>query len=441
MNAWAGIGMVALLLALVLGGLGFLRRTPSAPGPEMSRKAVHISLGLVCLSFPWLFHAAWPVVVLCVLSVAVLGLLRTRRKGAGSVLHAVGRPSLGDIYFPLAVTLLFLLHRDPVIDYLIPILVLTLADAVGALIGVRYGTSRFSTEDGVKSVEGSVAFLVTAFLSTHIPLLLWTETGRLESLLISAVIGLLIMLVEAISWRGLDNLLVPLGVYLLLNVYLEMGAWELTARIAAIGILGIFFAVVGRRSYAREGTLLAGLLGLYLIWGLGGWLWALPPLVLAAGYSLLCPRHPEEWKDRHGLADLGAVTGAGLFWLFAAFAFDKPLLGLAFALSWAAQFGILFASYMAWRSPERSTLHVAAMGGGASALLFVLPVFLLAGSAAPALTALLLVAAPALAASWLWIGEWRRRRTTLDPGRPWRQMACGLGCSALGLLAFLPLVS
>ena len=60
---WLGI----LLVLVVLGGVMIGLKLISARchlHPETSRKAVHIAMGLVTLSFPWLFTASWPVLLL-----------------------------------------------------------------------------------------------------------------------------------------------------------------------------------------------------------------------------------------------------------------------------------------------------------------------------------------------------------------------------------------
>lgn len=40
--------------------------------------------------------------------------------------------------------------------YLIPILILTIADAAGVLVGTRRGKRRYGSGEGFKTVEGSV---------------------------------------------------------------------------------------------------------------------------------------------------------------------------------------------------------------------------------------------------------------------------------------------
>src|SRR5262249_1979590 len=154
--------------------------------PELARKIVHMGMGGVTLTFPWLFHEAWPVLLLA--GVSILGLLALRVVGSlksalGSVLGGVSRVSLGELYFPLAVRVLFVLflggpdgERVPrIILYAAPILLLTLADAAAALIGVSYGRLHYVTADGVKSWEGSLACFTCAFFCAHVPLLLGTQ--------------------------------------------------------------------------------------------------------------------------------------------------------------------------------------------------------------------------------------------------------------------------
>src|SRR6478672_11443928 len=110
----AGMGVVLGTLGGLLGALTLYRRV-AAPHPEILRKCLHVGMGLVTLTFPFLFDRAWPILVLCALSVALLVCLRTvkaLKAGVGQVVSGVSRSSLGEIYFPLAVCVLWLLYLD-----------------------------------------------------------------------------------------------------------------------------------------------------------------------------------------------------------------------------------------------------------------------------------------------------------------------------------------
>ncbi|TVR52780.1 MAG: hypothetical protein EA425_04355 [Puniceicoccaceae bacterium] len=434
----AGLLIFAAYFAAVIGGLFCLRLVVTV-SPELSRKTVHVLLGLGCLAFPWLFASALPVLILCALSLAGLAWMRTRRDSWRDLLHGVGRVSWGEFCYPLAVTLLFLLHRDPIPDFVIPILVLALADAVGALIGLRYGQSHYSTDEGSKSLEGSVAFFFVAFLSTHLCLLLGTETGRAESLLIAVIIGLLVMQIEAIAWRGLDNLFIPLASFLLLRAYLPMETAALAGRIALlVGIFG-FFLLLRRRTYARDATLIASALVLYLLWAVGGWLWALPAVLTALVYSALCPREGADAIHRHGLPDLASICGVALFWLFLRGGTDTAGYNLPYLASWAAQIAMLVTAHQTRRRPGASIMWIGLLAGLAGLVVLLLPTLLLFRGSALAAAFPVLFAAGGLAGIVFWRLEWTRRGGTNTPGRPARQLAYALALSLLGLIPFVRL--
>lgn len=320
LSPWLGIALVPLLLGgLILGMKSLAARY--AVHPEMSRKLVHIVMGLVTLSFPWLFAEAWPVLLLSILAIAALAALRflpALQGRFGQVLHGVERKSWGEIYFPLAVALLFLLADGRQLFYVIPLLTLTLADAVAALVGVRYGEHRYATSEGSKSAEGSLAFFVVAFLSAYVPLLLLSPSGRSEALLISLVLGILVMLFEAIAVGGLDNLFIPLGCYALLRRYLELGTDELIFRLGAICLLALLVFCWRRHTTLKESGLLAAALVGYMNWVVGGWQWLAVSLVLLLTYTRLWSGGAERCRPVKTVRAVVAVAAPGLLWLLAA---------------------------------------------------------------------------------------------------------------------------
>ena len=254
-NPWMGMCLVVSIFAVLMISLQVYRRSRSKD-PELVRKLLHIGMGLVTLTLPWLFSTIWPVLLLTVgftLFLTALRFCRPLQRLFGGVIDGVARQSMGEIYFPLAVGLVFVLSAGDPITFCIPMLILALADASAALIGKRYGTLRYATADGEKSVEGSIAFLIVALLSTQIPLLLFTDTGRAESLVIALTLSLFVMLLEAIAWRGLDNLFVPLGAFFLLRSFLKMDVSALTAHLG-IAVVLVMLSVLFRpqRAIARQ---------------------------------------------------------------------------------------------------------------------------------------------------------------------------------------------
>jgi phytol kinase len=229
MHPALGMLLVGGSFAALIGGLRVLRNARAAD-PELLRKFLHIGMGVVSLSLPWLFNTAWPVVLLG--GAFGVGLLAGRssafwRRVAGGIICGVKRTSVGDLCFPAAVAVVFLLSAGDTPHFCIPMLTLTLADATAALVGTRHGAHRFGRPGGEKSVEGSVAFFIVALPCASVPLRVWTGGGWVETLLVSLNLALLVTLVEALSWNGLDNLTIPLSAFVLLRALRGREAWLL----------------------------------------------------------------------------------------------------------------------------------------------------------------------------------------------------------------------
>jgi phytol kinase len=384
----------AAILA-VLGALGLamavLRTLQARRGlsPELARKGVHLTMSGVTVALPWLFDGPGPVVLLAVLALgAMLAIryLRPVRAAVGGVIHSVGRTSVGDLCFPVAVLVLYVLAAETPVLYVIPLLLLGLADTAAALVGASHGQAAYATVEGSKSHEGSVAFASVAFLCVHVPLLLFSPVGRAESLWIAAIVALLATLVEAISWRGLDNLFVPIGAYAVLIRLLDFSASLLAGHLVVLLVLTGLAALLRRRTTIGGAGVFGAALIAYLVWALGGTLWLLPPALVYVLYARIWPAGREADGRRHDPArrphtahNVLSVASVGMVWLVAARVLDLDLL-LPFTMAWACSLAILGVDRMqrlvrrwrhagvAWAAAWRATLVVLVPLLAASAL-------------------------------------------------------------------------
>lgn len=288
---------------------------------EALRKLAHIGTGGLAMLFPWLFSSLQPVLVVCGLSLVLLlaiSSVPSIRARLGGSLYAVDRTSHGEFYFPIAVAVLFGLARGNKLLYLVPLLVLTFADAVAAILGTIYAKVPYEGVGGKKSVEGSVAFFTVAFFAVHVPLLLFTGLSRPQTLLVALDIALVVTLLEAVSWRGLDNVFIPLGVFLLLHIYTALPIRLLVYRFIAAILLLIGVLLYRSRTTLQASALIESALVLYASWGAGGWSWFAAPAVLLACYSFLVPRSLRESTRSDTVYAVSSVASAGLLWLFLA---------------------------------------------------------------------------------------------------------------------------
>jgi phytol kinase len=287
----------------------------------------------------------------------------TLRNGVGSALHGIERPSYGEVLFAPAVGTVFALADGDFDLYLIPILILTIADAAGALIGTRWGKRRYGSGEGFKTVEGSVIFWFTAFLCGFLPLVLGGRVDTMHALWIGVILGILAMMAEGISDRGFDNLVIPVGCFFLLEKLLPLEMPGLIGRFAVLAILLALVLVGSRWSTLSGGALLGGVLLGYGCAVIADWRFALPLVAVFVCHVVMTRKHCLTGKFDHRLDAVLAHTIACLPWVLAADSGKIPvsvaLAGVSFAMG--AQLAILDTATRTWipnlqATPVRSVM-------------------------------------------------------------------------------------
>lgn len=358
MNGIDYIGMAAVLSAVLLG-LPLVHRLSLRydAGPELARKLVHISLGLGCLSFPWLFSHPLPVWGLAAMVFACLSCVRflpSLRAKLGASLHGVERLSYGELLFAPAVATVFHAAQGQWIYYIVPLLILTLADAAGALAGTSWGRLRYGCGDGFKTVEGSFAFTIVAFLCVFLPL--WGSGITLgHAIGVAFILAVLAMMAEGISDRGFDNLVLPLSTLFLLQRLLPISAEAIFVRVLALGILLPLVILTSRWSSLKGAALLAAALLGYGCAILADWRFVLPLLAIFFHHLVVTNRFSLKAEFHHGfttilslaIACLPWVVLAGLEWISMA----TGLLGVSIAA--ATHDAMLEQAICWWRGVRR----------------------------------------------------------------------------------------
>jgi phytol kinase len=434
---WVAAAVAFAAFLALIGSLEAYAHARS-PHPESVRKLFHIGSGLLTLGFPFLFAEAWPVLLLTGLSVALIGAIRfvpPVRARLGVVLGGPGRMTLGELGFPASVAVVFwlALGHSPLL-YCIPMLVLTLADATSARVGAVYGHHRFT--GAARTLEGSLAFVVVAFFCVDVPLAVWSDVGRVETLLISVTLALLVMLLEGSAWRGLDNLFIPIGGFFLFRTWLDLDTGALLARFAVTVTLVSAVLLFRRATTLEDDALLAGAFLCYVTWALLGWHWLVPPAMAFRGYAWMSPRTPGNSSRIHGVAAVMAVWVLAVVWLTLAHSTGQARLIYPFTLVFAGHAAIFGASRLAGDFPERPLEQLAAIAIAKSWLMLFTPFLILEG-VSPANVLLALAAGAPIAIAVLcfaWLQP-AMRHTTLDLSRWVRQAACAAAGSAAGWAA------
>lgn len=437
MNPWGGILLVLACLGLLLGGCQYSGKRFSL-APELSRKTVHMGMGLICTFFPLLFQEAWPVLLLAGVAVAsllVVRLLPSLRTTIGSSLHGVARSSLGELLFPVAVAAVWYLSLAKPLYYSLSVLVLTLADAFAALVGTRYGQQHYTTAEGHKTWEGSFTFFAAAFLCIHVPLLLLTNIGRAECLLMALLIGILVSLVEAVAWRGLDNLFIPLGVCILLNVYDGYSAVQILTRIVLILLVVPCLLLLRSRTKLDDAAILGASLVTYLSVTAGGWQWVLAPGIVFFATFFLGPVKKTVQQRVHTIHSTLTVTLPGLLWLLLYYRHRSPELYLSYNLAYMAELACIFIAQWASDFTDKRLAHITAQAALVSFTMIMLPHFLLTFRTAGAREIILALVCALLSGLLFRYLQPQLRNCPLDWQRYLRQGCIGLVVSTAPFIA------
>lgn len=346
---------VASVLAGLFIGMPLIRLLAKQSGasPEVARKSIHVAMGLSCATFPWVFDRSLPVWILAAVATVPLGIIRVLpvlRNGVGSALHGIERPSYGEVLFAPAVATVFALAAGDAYLYLIPILILTIADAAGALVGTRWGKRRYGSGDGFKTVEGSIIFCFTAFLCSFLPLMLGGRVDMMHALWIGPILGILATMAEGFSDRGFDNLVIPVGCFFMLEKLLPLEIPSLAGRFVVLAILLPLVLFGSRWSTLNGGALLGSVLLGYGCAVIADWRFALPPVAVFVCHVVMTRKHRLTGKFDHRLDAVLSHTIACLPWVIAAdfggISVSVALAGVSFSMG--AQLAILDTATRKW---------------------------------------------------------------------------------------------
>jgi len=193
---------------------------------EFTRKFIHIAVGMWSVGTALLFTNKW-FAIIPPLSFVALNYISYRRN-TFTAMESADKSNLGTVYFPLAFAIIILLTFDVSKALMVAALMpLTWGDSFAAIIGKRWGRHTYRVAGSTRSIEGSIAMFAFSFASVFIVLLLMAQlngAGVPWAFVFALVTAAAATLVESISLRGLDNLIIPavslVSLWVLTNMYL-----------------------------------------------------------------------------------------------------------------------------------------------------------------------------------------------------------------------------
>jgi dolichol kinase len=241
------MNFIALLLVsfsflLIMLSIEVLYRFSNS-STEWTRKLQHLLSGLLITSFPWIFSSSTEVITLAAVMVIVLVIFR-KLKFLTS-LHDVERKSYGEFYLLITAVILTILAQHRYLEYyFISILTLTISDLLAALVGTTYKKMTYTVKGHTKSWEGSITCFISTFLIVHLSLSFLSDIDHLRSVIIALQIALIVSIVEAVSRKGIDNLLIPLTTFFLLLHLSNSSTFLIINETIVLFVAGIAFLLV-----------------------------------------------------------------------------------------------------------------------------------------------------------------------------------------------------
>jgi uncharacterized protein (TIGR00297 family) len=312
----------------IVGFIAAAEKTRSRMGwsPEVNRKLVHILTGLLICVTPFVFKNSKPLVWMAVLFIVVngVGIHTGRLQG----MHGTSRHSYGTIFYPLTFLILVLLFWPANKAILIlSMLILAIADAAAAIVGENLRKPHtFHLGRDIKSLEGSAAMFLTSFILVLFLLPLLAKLDRHvitweQAAWAAGVTALLSSALEALSSRGSDNLTAPLGAAFVLHFFItNWNSETVTANTQFTIGLGLALAIA-LLSYGARFLTASGAVGTFLlatlIFGIGGWIWAVPILAFFLLSSLMShagKSHKLQFNlifEKSSRRDIGQVLANG----------------------------------------------------------------------------------------------------------------------------------
>jgi dolichol kinase len=215
------IFLIAISLLLVFNEMVYRRLKLKG---EITRKFAHFTATLSTITFPYLFNDHWYVLFMAIAFFVLLFVSRNRTYLKS--IHDIQRISIGSYLLPVSIYLTFLvswLLGDKFL-FILPILVLAICDPAAGILGInlqQYNNKiKLFGHELQKTWLGSLSFFISCFIISIIALYFNQEQISLRIFFIAFAVAFVSTLAELLSWKGSDNLLIPMSVLLVLVILL-----------------------------------------------------------------------------------------------------------------------------------------------------------------------------------------------------------------------------
>jgi len=214
------IYLVSLAVLLIFNEINYRRLKVKG---EISRKFAHFATTLCTIPLPYVFSSHWYILILAIIFSSLL--FFTQKGHLLQSIHDIERKSMGSFLLPISIYVTFFIAEfyGSKLMFILPILILAISDPMAAIIGMSMKKYNHRIKIlGVKtqkSIFGSGAFFISSLLICLTALYFNRRTFDETTIIVSLIVALVSTIGEIFSWRGSDNLSIPISVILVLLLF------------------------------------------------------------------------------------------------------------------------------------------------------------------------------------------------------------------------------
>ena len=263
-----------IISLILLSELGYEKNILAA---SSNRIIIHIVTGLAVSASPFLFLNNTQPILLA--SLFLLVNLISYKKNKLKSFHNIERISLGTVYFPLSFIIISGLFWEYSYQIASSFIVLAIADPLASFVGNRNKKKHiYNLAGDEKSIEGSAAmFIATMVLLTVASSFIFINFDNLNTTIAIITCSIAITISEAISFKGSDNLTIPITTFLFIELFnhLNQNIFFNEFLLIIITIIIFLYYFYRKKYLSLSGFISASFMGA-LITGYGGFDYLIP---------------------------------------------------------------------------------------------------------------------------------------------------------------------
>jgi len=278
----------------------------------VQRKLIHVIVGFSSCLFLFLFHNWFYLKVLSLLFVFFN--FREIWKKRNLAMGRLNSSNLDTVLFPVSYGLLLYFGTNKNLELiLISLLILTFSDTFAGIVGYYIGKKKYYIGSYYKTYSGSFAFFISSLIVIFLSFYFFFSIPLSLSFWGAYMISAYLTLIEGISIWGLDNFLVPISAYIIMERFVQAPfdyGFMMTQGIISIGIIS--YIAYRFRLLSFSGILASAILGIAVFY-FGDWRWFLPLLFFFLSGSLFSFLGKEKKNIALALEDISPRTGKQVF--------------------------------------------------------------------------------------------------------------------------------